>query len=236
MAELSEYEQKMSEWLFPQGWNDPNCLKYIAEEDIDSYEKHFSFDVLEHCKETFIYMEENNLFKEGDFKEDLFRCLPTADKELDYFLVNNQNWAVIVNSCRNTYHTHRSEQNEIKMAKIQQEIQNIRNEVADAIKEKLDWVDEHLGLLKEWDDPRHNKIARDSVPMLTSYFNKANTKKTGSNPKRIERDNNIRAEYDVLLKEYHDNHKLVREELAKRYPPLKPSTIKAIKYSIKDLM
>jgi len=83
MAELSEYEQKMSEWMFPQGWNDPTCLKYIAEENIDSYEKHFSFDVFEECKDTFQYMEENELFKEDDFKQDIYRCLPVIDKEID---------------------------------------------------------------------------------------------------------------------------------------------------------
>ena len=239
MAELSEYEQKMSEWMFPQGWNDPTCLKYIAEEDIDSYEKHFSFDVFEDCKDTFQYMEENELFKEDYFKQDIYRCLPVIDKEIDYFLSNNKNWAVIINSCRNTVYDHKKDQNDIKMAEIQQEIQNIRTECADEVKEKLDWVREHLGLLKEWGDPRHNELARESIDLAQPYLLKKDTKPTGSDPKNIERNSEIRQKVDALVGTLIEvngvkievTHTMAFKSLTEEYPKLLEGSIKKIYYA-----
>ena len=117
-------------------------------------------------------------------------------------------------------------------------MKNVLTEIINIIPSSAGKMSRHnvSGLLKEWEDPRHNQLARESISMVEPFLLKMKTKNIGSNPKRVERDNDIRAEYDVLLKKYHDNQKLVREELSKKYPPLKPSSIKAIKYSIKDLM
>ena len=234
-SQLTEAEEKIANAIFYQGWNDVEQLNYLNEEDRDTYEKHFTFDCFEHLKEIFKYLEDHDLFQ--DFiKPDVYNCVPTGDKEIDYFIRNNYTWAIILNSCRVSVYEHQKKQNDIKREEINQKLQNIRDEVAEEIKKKLDWVKEHMELLKEWEDPRHNQLARESISMVKPFLLKMKTKNTGSNPKRVQRDNDIRAEYDVLLKKYHDNHELVREELSEKYPPLKPSSIKAIKYSFKDAM
>jgi len=233
-VQLTEAEEMMANKIFHQGWNDVEQLNYLPEEDRDTYEKHFSFDCFVHLLEIFKYLEEHDLYQ--DFIKDakIYECVPSEDKEIDYFIRNNKSWAIILNSCRVSVYEHKRKQNDIKMAEIQQEIQNIRNEVVDEIKKKLDWVEEHMGLLKEWEDPRHNQLARESISMVEPFVLKMKTKDTGADPDRVERDDNIRCEYAIMETEGYD-HSHIRKTLAEKYD-LKPSTIKSIKYSFKDEM
>jgi len=237
-VQLTEAEEMMANKIFHQSWNDVEQLNYLPEEDRDTYEKHFSFDCFVHLLEIFKYLEEHDLYQ--DFiKQYVYECVPNEDKEIDYFIRNNYNWAIILNSCRVSVYEHKRKQNDIKMAEIQQEIQNIRTECADEVKEKLDWVREHLGLLKEWGDPRHNELARESIDLAQPYLLKKDTKPTGSDPKNIERNAEIRQKVDALVGTLIEvngvkievTHTMAFKSLTEEYPKLLEGSIKKIYYA-----
>jgi len=215
---------------FQDGWDDIENLKHLPEDEKDTYVKTFNFDCFEMCVTYFSKMNEFLTEDKGTWIPFLKSRVPRDDKEIDYFLMNNKEFLLIFICIHNSlkdYFKQKQEEHEAELQKIQ-------DEVAQKVRDKLNWVEEHMGLLKEWKDPRHNQLARETISMVEPFLLKLKTKDQGSDPKRVERDSNIRSEYSEMETEGYD-HSHIRKTLAKKYG-LKPSTIKAIKYSIKDLM
>jgi len=229
--ELTPKEIKIArEKFFVEGWNDPEKLDFLDEDKIDSYEKVFSFDVFPYVRKTFQYMKGCKMDM-SFLKEQIWDVLPIEEKELDYFLANNWRFSVIIHTCQNSIKNYFEE----KRAKIEKELQSIKDIKMEEINKNYLQLTSNIEILKKWNDPRANDFAKHTAKDIENYIDRIKTKNKGADPKKINRDSNIRTEYEVLLKKYHDNHKFVREELGKKYN-LKPSTIKSIQYSFKDLL
>ena len=221
---LEEFDLKIAEKIFYDGWNDSNCLDYLAQDDIDSYEKFYSFDCRKMCIRFFRHMEKYDIHT--DWLHDvIYPILPTTDKEIDYFLSHNNTWAIIINSCRVSVDEHQK----TRLKEIEEEQQQIRDEVAQEIQNRMDWINEHMGLLKEWEDPRANELARESIDMIAPFIKKnpKHQKKT-RNPLIVQRNEDIRKEYYAMEEEDKYSSKYIRKTLAEKYDIEKPDYIKDI--------
>ena len=59
--EMDEGRKQLVNEYFTDGWTNPVNLKYLPEDEVDTYEKFFDFDCFQMCLEIFDLMEKYDL-------------------------------------------------------------------------------------------------------------------------------------------------------------------------------
>ena len=208
LDEIKVGQQQMLQEYFFDGWSRRGNLNYLPQGE--EYEKQFVFDCYEMIKDYFDRLIKLKLDKAGWIPL-LISVVPADDKEIDYFLYHNHTYVLIFISIHNAI-----------TSAYHEKIQMHEEVIAEINLHQL------VDRLKSLDAPAANKMARIGIQQITPFIDKIDTKPTGSDPDNINRDNDIRLEYN-LMRADDIGHKRCRRDLAKKHG-LAESYIKWIYY------
>ena len=87
IEQMHEEHQEYFGEIFYDGWDEKENLKYLADQDVAGYEKHYSDDCVDNYKRIRLAMK---LFRISEsWKPFLDYVMPTEEKQMDYFIHNN---------------------------------------------------------------------------------------------------------------------------------------------------
>ena len=157
-----EHQQYIDEILF-DGCCEKENLKYLAEDEVEGYEKYYSDDCVKNM--LFIFESMNRFSIHNDWVSFLKYVVPTEDKRIDYFFHNNSSMQLIMMSLQ-----------ERIVRKWREEIINSKDEVLDLASERKDQLMNLILVSQEIGDDRANvllKVIEDSfLPLIKRHRRK----------------------------------------------------------------
>lgn len=222
IEQMHEEHQEYFGEIFYDGWDEKENLKYLADQDVAGYEKHYSSDCLENYKEMKLAMK---LFRISEnWKSFLDYVMPTEEKQLDYFIHNNPPIQLIIMSLNNR-----------ALVRWKEEKENIKNILYDIQKKDAEKLVSSMKLMQESKeqvesgDSKFNDLMKSIEGQLKKVVHRKIYKKQDTSEYFIVRNQ------EIVDKNYrHRNHRPVTETyeiIAKDYPELSPAGVKKIIFS-----
>jgi len=136
IEQMEEEHQEYFDEIFYDGWDEKENLKYLADENVEGYEKHYSDGCLDNYKDIRLAMK---LFRISEnWKSFLDYVMPTEEKQMDYFIHNNPPIQLIMMSLGNR-----------ALVKWREEKENIENILYDINKKDAEKFINSMEKLKE---------------------------------------------------------------------------------------
>ena len=222
IKQLDEDISKAVDVIFIDGWDKKENLKYLADEDVAEYEKHYSDDCLDNYKNIRLAMK---LFRISEnWKPFLDYVMPTEEKQMDYFIHNNPPIQLIIMSLNNR-----------ALVRWKEEKENIKNILYDIQKKDAEKLVSSMKLMQESKeqvesgDSKFNDLMKSVEGQLKKVVHRKIYKKQDTSEYFIVRNQ------EIVDKNYrHRNHRPVTktyEIIAKDYPELSPAGVKKIIFS-----
>jgi len=201
-------DEKIDEWFF-DGFHDPKNLKYLHKDEIEGYKKFFDWDCYEYFRVQFDMMEQNNV--KVEWIPIMMKVFPTTDKEIDYFLHNNEAYALMTHLLQ-------------PILKLE-----FTNRIYKEVEHDAKMLERKLAILDRLKETRKMGVFN-RLSKIIAPFIKKNPKyqKKKRNPLIVKRNENIRKEYYALEEEDKYDPKYIRKTLAEKYNIDRPDYIKDI--------